>query len=277
MDEPPEGRAQRGIQSIEVGGQLLRALAHVGRPLALKDLAREAGMSAAKAHPYLVSFSRLDLIEQDPDSGRYRLGPLALQLGLIALRQVSPVQEAAAAIADLVPRLGFTTAISVWGNRGPTVVHLEESRAALHVNMRHGTVFSLSGTATGRLFAAHLPAEQVKTLLEQERARGLDRAEVVVPGVPPGVTPTWREFSEALKAVRQHGLSRSIGETLPGINALSAPVFDHDGRLVLALTTIGPASVFEVAWDGAIAQALALTAAHVSQRLGAAPGAALAA
>ena len=43
--------AQRGIQSIEVGGQLLLALAHHGRPMALKDLAREAGMSAGQGPP----------------------------------------------------------------------------------------------------------------------------------------------------------------------------------------------------------------------------------
>ena len=58
-------RVQRGIQSIEVGGQLLHALVHNARPMALKDLAREAGMVPAKAHPYLVSFARIGLIEQD--------------------------------------------------------------------------------------------------------------------------------------------------------------------------------------------------------------------
>ena len=57
-------RVQRGIQSIEVGGQLLRAMVHHGRPMALKDLAREADMTPAKAHPYMVSFGRLGLIEQ---------------------------------------------------------------------------------------------------------------------------------------------------------------------------------------------------------------------
>ena len=56
---------QRGIQSIEVGGQLLHALAHAGRPLALKDLAREADMTPAKAHPYLVSFGAVGLVEED--------------------------------------------------------------------------------------------------------------------------------------------------------------------------------------------------------------------
>ena len=70
-------KAQRGIQSVEVGGRLLLALVHEGRPMALKDLAQAAGMAPAKAHPYLVSFGKLGLIAQDESSGRYGLGPLS--------------------------------------------------------------------------------------------------------------------------------------------------------------------------------------------------------
>ena len=81
---PKPDTSQRGIQSIEVGGQLLRALAHQGRPMALKDLAAAAGMAAAKAHPYLVSFGKIGLVKQDRASGRYGLGSLALQLGLMS-------------------------------------------------------------------------------------------------------------------------------------------------------------------------------------------------
>ena len=79
--------SSRGIQSVEVGGQLLKALALNGRPMALKDLAAAAAMTPAKAHPYLVSFGKLGLIEQDAVSGHYGLGPLAMQLGLISLQQ----------------------------------------------------------------------------------------------------------------------------------------------------------------------------------------------
>ena len=103
--------AQRGIQSIEVGGQLLRALVHHGRPMALKDLAREADMTAAKAHPYMVSFGRLGLIEQDRASGHYLLGPLALQLGLISLQQADPVHIATPLIAQLAQQTGHTVAL----------------------------------------------------------------------------------------------------------------------------------------------------------------------
>jgi DNA-binding IclR family transcriptional regulator len=262
-------RVQRGIQSIEVGGQVLLALVHHGRPMALKDLAREAGMVPAKAHPYLVSFARLGLIEQDALSGFYFLGPLALQLGLISLQQANPVQEATKLIAELAQRIGHTVAIAVWGTRGATIVRLEESPSAVHVNMRHGTVFSLANTASGRLFAAYLDVPTVKARLEEDRAHQRANRETRASGMPPPAkVPSWREFEAQLAEVRAHGLSRSIGEVLPGVNAMAAPVFDHTGAIALSLTAIGPAGVFDTAWDGALASALRHCAARVSQRLG---------
>ena len=249
--------AQRGIQSVEVGGQLLRALAHQGRPLALKDLAREAGMAPAKAHPYLVSFGKIGLVEQDQLSGRYGLGPLALQLGLMSLQQSDPVRVAAPLLPDLALRTGHTAAIAVWGNRGPTIVLLEESPAAVHVNMRHGTVFSMAGTASGRLFAAYLPAEAVRQVYDAERKEAKGAA-----------LPTWRAFAAGLNEVRRDELSRSEGGVVAGVSALSAPVFDHQGRIVLALILIGPSASFDSRLDGAAARELLAAARQASLRLG---------
>ncbi|MDB5817422.1 MAG: IclR family transcriptional regulator [Rhizobacter sp.] len=266
-------RARRGIQSVEVGGQLLMALVHHGGPMALKDLAKESGMSAAKAHPYLVSFGRLGLIEQDAASGRYFLGPLALQLGLIALQQANPVQVATPLIADLALQIGHTVAIAVWGSRGATIVRLEESPAAVHVNMRHGTVFSVTDTASGRLFGAYLEPATVKAMLEEERRRekAMTPAQAAAPGTPPHrPLPTWKEFEPQLADVRRHGMSRSQGEVVQGVGAMAAPVFDHTGAMVLAITAIGPDGTFDTAWDGPLAKALRHCAQQISQRLGAA-------
>jgi DNA-binding IclR family transcriptional regulator len=272
-DDPSDERPQRGIQSIEVGGQLLRAMAHAGQPMALKDLAREAEMPAAKIHPYLVSFARIGLMAQDAESGRYFLGPLALQLGLIGLKQANPVQAAALELPGLVERIGHTVAIAVWGSRGATIVRLEESPAPIHVNMRQGTVFSLAGTATGRLFAALRDAREVKALLDDERRRQKSHPAPAIANVPPPrPVPAWREFERELADVRAHGLARSDGETLPGVNAIAAPVFDHEGRIALAVTAIGPASIFDLAWDGDIARELRACAARISRRIGGAAG-----
>jgi DNA-binding IclR family transcriptional regulator len=262
-------RVQRGIQSIEVGGQVLLALVHHGRPMALKDLARDAGMVPAKAHPYLVSFARIGLIEQDRLSGFYFLGPLALQLGLISLQQANPVQVATPLIAELAQRIGHTVAIAVWGTRGATIVRLEESPSAVHVNMRHGTVFSLANTASGRLFAAYLDAPVVKARLDEEREQQkAGRGDPTAGMPPPPSVPSWKEFEKQLAEVRAHGLSRSVGEVLPGVNAMAAPVFDHTGAIVLSVTAIGTAAVFDTRWDSALARALRNCAAQASQRLG---------
>lgn len=265
--EPKPEHEQRGIQSIEVGGQLLRALAHRGRPMALKDLAAAAGMAPAKAHPYLVSFGKIGLVEQDKASGRYGLGPLALQLGLMSLQQVDPVRIAAPLLDELAARTGHTLAMAVWGTAGPTIVWLAESPAAVHVNMRQGTVFSIAGTASGRAFAAHLPEALVRPFYDAERDAGRR-------GGGDGL-PTWAQFAKGVLAeVRAQGLSRTDGGVVAGVSALAAPVFDHRGAMVLALVIIAPSAALDTAWDGAIATQMREAAATVSLRLGFQPAAA---
>lgn len=262
MSRPrPAPSPQRGIQSIEVGGALLKALAHQGRPLALKDLAAEAGMAPAKAHPYLVSFGKLGLIEQDAATGRYGLGPLAMQLGLISLQQLDPLALATPLIEELAVACGHTMAVAVWGNRGATIVRVAQPPSAVHVSMRHGTVMSLRGTASGRLFAALLPPALVLPVLRSEwraenpqagrRGHGMDD-----------------ELKAALATIRREGCSRVKDVLLPGISALAAPVFDGRGALVLSLTAIGPTPVFDAKPGGPLAREVVAAAQGLSQRLG---------
>ncbi|HJV60136.1 MAG TPA: IclR family transcriptional regulator [Albitalea sp.] len=261
-------RLPRGIQSVEVGGRLLLALARSGRPMALKDLARDADMPAAKAHPYLVSFGKLGLIAQDDASGRYGLGPLALELGLISLQQFDPVRLATPLLPALAQTLGHTVGIAVWGTRGATIVRIEEAPSAVHVNMRHGTVLTVRGTASGMLFAAHLPRERVLAALADERAAELRHAGRAVPA---RLQVTLEDaLEEELARVRRHGVSRVAGGTVAGVSAMAAPVFDDAGRIVLALTAIGPSATFDSRLEGAVAVALRRSAALLSQRLGAA-------
>jgi DNA-binding IclR family transcriptional regulator len=253
-------RESRGIQSIEVGGELLRVLARSGEPMMLRDLAREAGMAPAKAHPYLVSFSRIGLIEQDETTGRYEIGPLALELGLISLRRLSAVRIATPKIAALADAIDHAVSLAVWGTHGPTVVRLEEPSHPVHIAMRAGSAMALIETATGRAFAAFLPPKTLKAALDD----GLDRLGI---GYNPKRLKN-AEIENMLGEVRRQGLARAIGDPLPGVNAFAAPVFDHSGRVVLVITAMGPAGTFDTNWDSSIATALRKCAGDVSQRLG---------
>ena len=131
--------------------------------------------------------------------------------------------------------------------------------------MRHGTVFSIAGTASGRLFAAYLPVDTVRPLYDAERraagaaARGDATARA---------WPAWAQFHRELDEVRRHGLGRAEGAVVAGVSAMSAPVFDHRGAMVLAITAIGPSAAFDTRWQGPAANALRDAARSVSERLG---------
>lgn len=256
----PMEKNRRGIQSIEIGSALLLELARHVRPIALKDLARAAGMTAGKAHPYLVSFLKVGFVTQN-EAGHYELGPLALQLGLARLQRLDPVKEASVFIEALATETGQSVAVAVWGNLGPTIVRLEEPIEPLHVNLRTGTVMSLANTATGRLFAAYLPPKVVERMLKDELVR-----QGVHGSTQPPMTP--EAVEAALSETRRQGLSRSLGQPIPGIDALCAPVFDSEGHLVLGLLVMGPAATFDSDWDGSVARPLRRCAREVSLRLG---------
>lgn len=254
LDDEDTPRTPRGIQSVEVGGQLLKVLARTGRRMALKDLARAADMTAAKAHPYLVSFGKLGLIEQDAVSGHYGLGPLAMQLGLISLQQVDPVRLAIAELPALAQRIGHTVSASVWGDSGPTVIRVEEGPTAVYVAMRHGTTASMRHTATGKVFAAFGSRQRVAAALAAEGfAHALDEP----------------AFAAELEAVRTHRLSVVADQLLPGVSALATPVFDGFGQLVLCLAAIGPTATLPTGPGSPVARHLRDAAQALSQRLGA--------
>lgn len=239
---------KRGIQSVEVGGRILKLLMHSSGPMSLKEIAEAAGMPSASAYPYLVSLCRTGLIENNKLTGRYDLGPTSMQLGVARMRRLDSVRIATEGVVDLALASGKYVALSVWGSFGPTVIRIEEGLGTLYLNMRIGTVMSLSRTATGRVFAAYLPARELSRFLEARAAEGAKDIETI------------EDLQPAIEAVRKRGYDRAVGVPVPGANAFCAPVFDHTGRIAFAVTIMGPDGEFDHRWSSpTIAQLLECT------------------
>lgn len=259
---PGANDGRRSIQSVETGFPLLAALVDAGIPLTLRDLAARAGMTSAKAHPYLVSFTRVGLVQQDTGTGQYELGPFALQMGLVSLQRLEPVRVALPHLNQLAGKLGHTLALAVLGSHGPTMVHISQASYPVHVNMRNGTVMSMRYTATGHVFAAWLPPKIAEHFIEREIGD-----EAVVTSLSPA-KPNSEQWQTLLKSIRQAGMARALGNPLPGIDAISVPVLDHSGNIALALTCLGPSTLFDASENGPIATALKQCAADISHQLG---------
>jgi DNA-binding IclR family transcriptional regulator len=253
-------KERAGIQSVEVGFALLEVLSKAPGPLMLRDLAAAAGMSAAKAHRYLVSFQRLQLVAQDADT-RYDLGPAALKLGLASLSRLDAVKLARGRITALMEQIGHTLALAVWGNHGPTIVHWEESPQAVTVNLRLGDVMPLLTSATGRCFAAYLSRDAIAPMLKDEIARAQKQHRADVPA-------TLAEAWALLDEVRRRGAARVVDTLLPGIVGFCAPVFDSDGHIALGMVALGPLGSFDPEWGGEVDKPLRAAAHQLSSDLG---------
>jgi DNA-binding IclR family transcriptional regulator len=253
----------RGVQSIEVGGRILQALVEAEQPMMLRDLARQAGVLPAQAHAYLVSYRKQDLVEQDATAGRYRLGPFALQLGIARMRSFDPLRMAGDLLTDLVEATSLTVTLAIWGTHGPTVIQIQEGLDQLYTNTRAGTVYSVGGTATGRVFAAFMPERIVRAALEAETAEGVKSRRI---GSKDPLSP--KALRAAIAQVRRQGYATIDPPPVPGVGAVCAPVFDHVGQIQMAVTVIGPKQTMDVSASGAIVQKLLAFTNRMSVQLG---------
>ncbi|MBR9970238.1 IclR family transcriptional regulator [Magnetospirillum sulfuroxidans] len=257
MSEASEGK--HGVQSIEIGMQVLRALAGGERAMMLKDIAAIAGMPASKAHRYLVSLIRAGMVEQDRETSLYDLGPLALHVGLAAIDRLDRIQLGLNAIAELRDRVNETTALSVWSENGPIIVRGERPRRAITVNVVTGTALDVLSSASGQIFAAYLPREQISKLIETELSEG--RA--------PVGADSWPAIETMFERVRQTGISAVSGYHLvPGVEAVGAPVFNAGGDITLTMLVVGIQGMFDMRPEGQVVRELIAAANTLSERLG---------
>ncbi len=248
----PRRPRQAGIQSLGQGIAGLGALVEGTRPMKLKDIAAAVGMSASKTHRYLVSLCRVGLAAQDDANVEYRLGPAALEMAVACLNSLKPVKLASEALEAVSREIELTAAVAAWGNRGPTIVRIEEPSHAVSMNVRAGTVVPLTRSASGLVFTAFMPRHIVVPFLVRELPKAAER----------------KAFEARLDRVRRTGVGSVAQKLVPGADAVAVPIFDHRGAIVLSLLAVGSSRTFSLEPNGPVAEVLKRYARNLSKELG---------
>ncbi|AIZ34041.1 IclR family transcriptional regulator [Pseudomonas parafulva] len=252
-DTPAPDNPKQKVRSAEVGTDILKALAELSPSTALSRLAEHVQMPASKVHRYLQALIASGFAEQDPVTNHYGLGREALRVGLAALGSIDVLKVAARPLSDLRDALNESCFIAVWGNQGATVVNIEPAVRAVTVVTQIGSVLPLLSSSTGLVFAAHLPERETVELRDRELAVLGQRAE---------------DYVEPLAQIRERGLHHVHGLLMPGVDALSAPVFNALGQIAAVMTVVGPASMFHADAAGPAAVQLLQATQAVSRRMG---------
>jgi DNA-binding IclR family transcriptional regulator len=165
------------------------------------------------------------------------------------------VRLAGPVLDDLCERIGETVALAMWGNHGATCVRWVEAGGPVTVTLRTGVVLPLTSSATGLAFAAFYRSPYLRKMLDAEVQAAAEARKA-----PPAALLA--ALTVQLDEIRQHGIARASGSVTPGINGFSAPVFDHSGRMVAAITSLGIIGNFDLDWDSPMAQSTREAAAR---------------
>ncbi len=250
-----------GIQSIEVGAEILRAMVDAGGAVALTRLAQLAGMEPSKARRYLVSFLRSGLVQQDERTGHYLFGPLGLRIGLASFNAMDPIRLGARALVALRDATGETAMLSVWGGRAPTIVCLEESGQPVMLVARLGATLPLLSSASGQVFAAFLDPHTASDAVAREWDALPEKRHKEILG-------RHRTLDDLLQAVRAARFTEVRDQVQQGIHGFSAPVFSHKSAIVGAMTLIVRSGADGDRRAGQLAQEVRQRAAALSRELG---------
>lgn len=220
------GSDQSGLRSVSTALEVLECFA-VDGDLGVSDIARRLGIAKSTAHRLLTTLAGSGFIEQDRDTGLYRLGLHLYELGTLAQARHSLRHAALPTLHQVAAQTGHTVNFGVAD--GPDVVFVEriEVGEGRHVLGHSGRRFPAHVTATGKAIAAFNP--------ELDRAR---RAA----GFPPRARSTVRteqDWDAELERVRLRGYAMAVDESFDGVTSIAVPVI-RGQRAIACVSVFGP-------------------------------------
>lgn len=236
---------------------VLKAFTSAAPNWGVTDLAAHVGQSRSSVHRILSTLTDEGLLEQDPATGRYRLGLVLFDLVAAVPSQRSLHEAVLLPMTDLRNKTGETVQVGVLDGRQVVYVERLDSPNTLRMFTQLGRRTDAHCTGTGKALLAFLGEAQLNKVM-----KGWD---------PPRKTEHTIVARAALMSeferIRAQGFAENRHESEMGMVSIAAPIRDHSQTTIAAMSVAGPADRMDHRRDQ-LAEIVVTLALATSRRLG---------
>ncbi len=246
-----------GVQSIERAIAILKAFSPKREELGVTELSRQLNLHKSTVSRLLASLQREGLVEENPVTRKYRLGMVLVTLGGLVLQRLDVTQAARPLMQALATATQETVILAVKDrDKAVSVAQVPSPQTVKHIGWI-GRRDPLHCTAIGKVLLAYSPVAEQEVII----SHGLPRY------TPDTITDPSLLFQE-LTQVREQDYAIGREEFELGLNAIAAPIYDHRGEVVAAISISGPAFRLSPDRFPALAGQVKQTARTLSGQLG---------
>ncbi len=218
------------VPAVEQASRILLCLGEGDRfKMRLTDICKQVGIHKSKGHTILNTLMKFGLVEKDPHVKTYSLGPTLIFLSRYVLENLNYTDIVSPFLEDLAKETNGTALFGLMNGEHVFVVAKREGNQNIGFTTRLGHRFHITLGAHGKAIVAFMP--------EMQREKLLSRKKLYFYGDPPQMNT--KRLREDLKKCRELGFAQDLGEVTPGVNGVSAPVFDLRNKIVGCVILMG--------------------------------------
>ena len=243
------------VRSVDRAASLLIALGEAEAEVGVAELARRLGLHKSTASRLLATLRQRGLVQQDDDSGKYRLGLAVVRLGDRAEKTLDVRSIAAPEVEAVARSVRESTTLGMLD--GDRVVAVAWADASGRGHYRMVVSMPLHATAPGKVLLACRPERDVirlsKVGFTPYTSRTIVRVDLLL---------------EELARVRNRGFATAFGEHEPTVNAVAMPVFDRRSSVVAALEVRASGNRIPPSRVPELIEVIRVAAAIITARIG---------
>ena len=238
---------------------LLSAFSFREPRLSLADLATRTGIPRPTAFRLLTTLEQAGFVAKV--SGEYQLGIKCFVIGNIVAASLDLREKAQRHLERLRDATGETVHLAVLD--GWQVLYLERLQSPHPIGFmrsRVGAIVPAYCTSLGKTLLAFAPHDEVEAWLSSQ----------TFPAMTPQTITSPRRLRKELRAIRERSYAVDEQEHELGVRCIAAPIWNHAGDVVAAISVVGPADRMPRPLVGsAMATAIVAAARAISTELGA--------